>query len=138
MIRRVADEVDGDSQAIEAGNRQAPNITVFKGSGRFVSEKTLEVNGEELSAETIVIGAGALPRVPNIKGISDVPYVTSDEALRLPRQSQSLTILGGGYIAAEMGHFFRRPRHRCHHHSARSAPRPARGPRHIPPFHRGL
>lgn len=106
MIRRVADEVDGDSQAIEAGNRQAPNITVFKGSGRFVSEKTLEVNGEELSAETIVIGAGARPREPNIKGISDVPYVTSDEALRLPRQPQSLTILGGGYIAAEMGHFF--------------------------------
>ena len=39
-------------------------------------------------------------------GIQDVPYVTSDEALRLPQQPQRLIIVGGGYIAAEMAHFF--------------------------------
>ena len=106
IIRRVVDEIDGDARAVEEGNRQTPNITVFKGRGRFVSEKTLEVNGERISAETVVIAAGAGPRVPEIGGISDVAYVTSDEALRLPRQPRRLTILGGGYIAAEMGHFF--------------------------------
>ena len=106
IIRRVADEIDGDAQSIEAGNRQIPNITVFKGSGRFVGEKTLEVNGERISAENVLIAAGARPRVPQISGISDVPYVTSDEALRLPRQPRRLTIVGGGFIAAEMGHFF--------------------------------
>ena len=106
IIRRVADEVDGDARAVEEGNRQAPNITVFKGSGRFVSEKTLEVSGERISAETMVIAAGARPRVPEIEGISSVPYITSDEALRLPEQPHRLTIVGGGYIAAEMGHFF--------------------------------
>ena len=71
-----------------------------------MSEKTLEVNGERISAETVVIAAGARPRVPEISGISDVPYVTSDDALRLPQQPRRLTIVGGGYIAAEMGHFF--------------------------------
>ena len=106
IIRRVIDEVDGDAQAIEDGNHQAPNITVFKGSGRFVSEKTLEVNGERIIAETVLIAAGAPPQVPEIRGISDVPYVTSDEALRLPDQPRRLTIVGGGYIAAELGHFF--------------------------------
>ena len=106
IIRRVADEIDGDAQAVEEGNLQDANITVFKGTGRFVSEKTLEVDEKEISAETVVIAAGARPRVPDIKGLSDVPYVTSDEALRLPQQPQRLTILGGGYIAAEMGHFF--------------------------------
>ena len=79
---------------------------MFKGTGRFVGANTLEVDGKEISAETVVIAAGARPRVPDIRGISDVPYVTSDEALRLPRQPERLTILGGGYIAAEMGHFF--------------------------------
>ena len=106
MVRRVADEIDGDARAVEEGNLQAANITVFKGTVRFVGDKTLEVNGEEISAETVVIAAGARPRVPDIRGLSDVPYVTSDEALRLPQQPQRLTILGGGYIAAEMGHFF--------------------------------
>ena len=106
IIRRVTDEVDSDAKAVEEGNLQAANVTVFKGTGHFVSEKTLEVNGKEISAETVVIAAGARPRVPDIKGISDVPFVTSDEALRLPQQPQRLTILGCGYIAAEMAHFF--------------------------------
>ncbi len=48
IIRRVSEEVDGDARAVEEGNRQSPNITVFKGTGRFVGEKTLEVNGEQI------------------------------------------------------------------------------------------
>ena len=106
IIRRVVEEVDGDAQAVEEGNQQAPNITVFKGTGRFVGNKTLEVNEEQISAETVVIAAGTRPSVPNIPGLNDVPYITSDEALRLPEQPRRLAIVGGGYIAAEMAHFF--------------------------------
>jgi dihydrolipoamide dehydrogenase len=106
IMRRAVDEVDGDAAAIERGNRQAPNITVFKGRGRFVGKKTLEVNGERISAETVVIAAGTRPWAPNIPGLSDVPYITSDQALRLPEQPRRLAILGGGYIAAEMAHFY--------------------------------
>ena len=106
IIKRAFDEIDGEAQAIEEGNRQAPNTTVYKGTGRFVGHKTLEVNGEQISAETIVIAAGTRPFVPEIPGLQDVPYITSDEALRLPEQPQRLVIVGGGYIAAELAHFF--------------------------------
>ena len=106
IIRRAYDEIDSEAQAIEEGNRQAPNITVYKGTSRFVGNKTLEVNGEQIGAETVVIAAGTRPTVPEIPGLRDVPYVTSDEALRLPEQPRRLTIVGGGFIAAEMAHFF--------------------------------
>ena len=106
IVRRAMDEVDRDARSIEEGNQQNPNITVFKGSGRFVGHKTLEVNGERITADTVLIAAGARPRVPEIEGLSDVPYITSDEALRLTEQPRRMAILGGGYIAAEMGHFF--------------------------------
>ena len=106
IIRRAFDEVDEEARGIEEGNRQSPNITVFKGTGRFVGSKTLEVNGEQINAETIVIAAGTRPSVPDIPGLADVPYITSDEALRLPQQPRRLAIAGGGYIAAEMAHFF--------------------------------
>ena len=106
IIRRAYDEIDGDAQAIEEGNRQAPYISVFKGSGRFVGEKTLEVNGERLVADSVVIAAGTRPWVPDLPGLQDVPYITSDEALRLPEQPKRLAIVGGGYIAAELAHFF--------------------------------
>ena len=100
IIARAVDEVDADARAIEEGNRQADNITVFKGRGRFTGAKTLEVNGEEISAEIVLIAAGTRPMVPDIPGLVGVPYITSDEALRLPEQPRRLAILGGGYIAA--------------------------------------
>ena len=106
IIQRAVEEIDGDARAIEEGNRQNPNVTVFKGTGKFVAEKTLEVNGEQISAGTIVIAAGTRPSVPDIPGLEDVPYITSDQALRLPEQPGRLAIIGGGYIAAEMAHFF--------------------------------
>ena len=106
IIKRAYDEIDEDARAIEEGNRQAPNITVFKGTGKFVGQKTLEVNGESISGETIVIAAGTRPSVPQIAGLDSVPYITSDQALRLPEQPRRLAIVGGGYIAAEMAHFF--------------------------------
>jgi len=58
IIARVTDEVDTDARAIEAGNRLADNVIVFKGRGSFVGPKTMEVNGEQISAETVLIAAG--------------------------------------------------------------------------------
>ena len=106
IIRRVYDEIDADAQSIEDGNRESPNISVYKGAGRFVGEKTLEVNGERISAETVLIAAGTRPSIPDIPGLQEVPHITSDEALRLSEQPKRLAIIGGGYIAAEMAHFF--------------------------------
>lgn len=106
IIRRVYDEIDADAQSIEDGNRESPNISVYKGTGRFVGEKTLEVNGEWISAETVLIAAGTRPSIPDIPGLQEVPHITSDEALRLSEQPKRLAIIGGGYIAAEMAHFF--------------------------------
>ncbi|MFQ6029401.1 MAG: dihydrolipoyl dehydrogenase family protein [Dehalococcoidia bacterium] len=106
IIGRVIEEVDADAQAVEQGNRQSPNITVYQGTGKFVGPKTLEVNGEQISAETILIAAGTRPWVPEIPGLTEVPYITSDQALRLPEQPRKMAIIGGGYIAAELAHFF--------------------------------
>ncbi len=106
IIRRASEEIDAESSEILEGNREHPNITVYTDRARFTGPKTLEVGGEQITAETMVIAAGTRPSVPDIPGIADVPYITSDEALRLPEQPRRLTIVGGGYIAAEMAHFF--------------------------------
>jgi dihydrolipoamide dehydrogenase len=106
IVKRVVSTIDGDAQAVEEENRQHPNITIFKDTGRFVEHKVLEVGSERIAAETIVIAAGTRPRIPDIDGLTDVPFITSDEALRLPKQPRRLVIVGGGYIAAELAHFF--------------------------------
>ncbi|HUF52961.1 MAG TPA: FAD-dependent oxidoreductase [Dehalococcoidia bacterium] len=106
IVKRVADTIGADAEMVERGNRDSPNITVFKTSARFVGPKRLDVGGEEITAETIVVAAGTRPRIPNIEGLTDVPFITSDEALRLPTQPRRLVIYGGGFIAAELAHFF--------------------------------
>src|SRR5204863_3673035 len=45
-------------------------------------------------------------RIPEINGLKESGYITSDEALRLKKQPKVLTIIGGGYIACELAHFF--------------------------------
>ncbi len=106
IVQRASDEVDEEARTVEEGNRQAPNIDVYQDTARFVGVKMLEVAGEQIQAETILIAAGTRPWAPEIPGLRDVPYITSDEALRLPEQPRRLTIIGGGYIAAEMAHFY--------------------------------
>jgi len=106
IVKRVVKTVDADAETVEEGNRQHPNTTVFKDTGKFVGRKVLEVADQRVTAETIVIAAGTRPRIPEIEGLADVPFITSDEALRLPEQPRRLIIVGGGYIAAELAHFF--------------------------------
>jgi dihydrolipoamide dehydrogenase len=59
-----------------------------------------------ITADKIFICAGTRPSVPPIPGLDKVKYMTSDEALRLKKQPESLVIIGGGYIAAELAHFY--------------------------------
>ena len=49
IIRRASETVDADARAIEEGNRQHPNITVYRERCRFVERKALEVGGERIA-----------------------------------------------------------------------------------------
>jgi mycothione reductase len=53
-----------------------------------------------------VVAAGTRPSVPAIPGLDAVPYYTSDDIMRIGDQPGRLAILGGGFVAAELGHFF--------------------------------
>ncbi|MBI5227445.1 dihydrolipoyl dehydrogenase [Candidatus Micrarchaeota archaeon] len=103
---RANNAVDKDAQEIEESIRKSKNITLFKGTGKFIGPKTLDIGGKQLTSDKIVIGAGTRPSIPPIEGLDTVPYMTSDEALRLRKLPKHLIIVGGGYIACELAHFF--------------------------------
>ncbi|MDQ4101770.1 MAG: FAD-dependent oxidoreductase, partial [Thermoproteota archaeon] len=80
---------------------------LFSTEGRFVGEKRIEViGGQTIAAPKILIATGTRPAIPKINGLKESNYITSDQALRLEKQPKTLTIIGGGYIAAELAHFF--------------------------------
>lgn len=45
--------------------------------------------------------------VPDIPGLEDVPFHTSDTVMRLDELPRHLVILGGGFVACEFAHVFR-------------------------------
>lgn len=107
----IVDRVFGRIDPIAAGGERyriedCDNITVFQGSGAFVDHKVLEVDGERLRADRFILGAGARPFVPDIPGLADSGFHTSDTIMRVREVPGRLAVLGGGYIATELGHVF--------------------------------
>jgi mercuric reductase len=88
-------------------------ITVEGGHARFVDPHTVEINGKHLTGERFLIATGARPVIPEIPGLAEVPYLTSDllthgEDIELRELPASLLIVGGGYVALELGQMFGR------------------------------
>ncbi|QIO22818.1 dihydrolipoyl dehydrogenase [Haloarcula sp. JP-L23] len=111
IVREVNETVSEDAAAIRRGLRHSDQHTLFEGEGRFVDERTIEIvdgtdTGTRLRGETVLLAAGTRPSIPPIDGIEDVDYLTSTDALRLETPPDHLLVVGGGYIAAELGHFF--------------------------------
>jgi mycothione reductase len=107
IVQRVYRRIDPIAEGGRQYREGLPHVTVYEGDANFVGERTLEVNGVTISGDRIVLANGARSFIPDIPGIDQVPYETSDTILRTAHQPKHLIVLGGGYIAAELSHVFR-------------------------------
>lgn len=99
-----------------AGYRQeqlaSGKFTLLRGTARFSSEKTLTValrdgSEEEITFRTALIATGSHIQIPDLPGLANSGYWTSDDVLKVPEKiPASLIVLGGGAIALELAHFF--------------------------------
>ena len=106
ITSRASNLVDKEAREIEEAIIEDKNTTLFKTEAKFIAERTLKAGKEIINGHKVIIAAGTRPSVPDIEGLKEVDYITSDEALRLKKQPKTMTILGGGYIAAELAHFY--------------------------------
>ncbi|GAB3580270.1 mercuric reductase [Hymenobacter daeguensis] len=89
-------------------------ITLIRGRAQFTAPHTLRValvgGGEQqVTAPLIFINTGTRAAVPDIEGLADSGYLTSDALLlHLTEQPEHLLIMGGSYIGVEFGQLFRR------------------------------
>ena len=106
IINRVNKIVDTDANKIKERLKESKNPRLFLQECRFIGEKKIAIANKMITADQILIACGTRPYIPKIKGLENVDYITSNEALRLKYQPKTLTIIGGGYIACELAHFF--------------------------------
>lgn len=112
----IRDRIFGRIDPIAAGGREyraerCPNVTLIEGTARFLPAADdglhrLDVDGRRIAARQVLIAAGSRPVVPPITGLVETGFHTSDSIMRLDALPDRLGIIGGGYIAAEMGHVF--------------------------------
>jgi mycothione reductase len=107
----IRDRVFGQIDPIALSGREyrangTPNVTLIEGTADFVDEHTLDVEGRRITAPNILLAAGARPVVPPIPGLMETGFHTSDSIMRLAELPKRLGIIGGGFIAVEMGHVF--------------------------------
>lgn len=85
-----------------------PNIVFRPGRGKLIDERTVEVNGERLQGDAVLIATGARPAVPPIPGLDKVHFLNNESAFELQALPASLLVLGGRYIALECAQLFAR------------------------------
>jgi pyruvate/2-oxoglutarate dehydrogenase complex dihydrolipoamide dehydrogenase (E3) component len=83
-------------------------LTVYEGHARLKSANTVQVNGELLEADKIIINVGGRPVVPDMPGIHEIEYMTSTDIMNVDFLPDHLIIIGGSYIGLEFAQMYRR------------------------------
>nr|WP_294896310.1 mercuric reductase [uncultured Pedobacter sp.] len=94
------------------GLKKVKNLEMIMGEASFIDKETLKIKTSkgklEIKGKQIFINTGASPLIPKLKGIEDTPYLTSTSLLELREVPKHLVIIGGGYIALELGQMMNR------------------------------
>lgn len=76
-------------------------VRLVRGRAHFVDTRTVDVDGERISGDRVLIATGASPFIPPIPGLAEVDYLTNDTLFELEELPESLIVLGGRYVALE-------------------------------------
>jgi mycothione reductase len=106
VMNRMRNLTRDEKEEILKGLTGTENVDFYQIPAEFIAPYTLTAGDTTMTSRTIVLCTGSKPAVPPVDGLEKVPYLTSDTLLDLNTLPGSLAIIGGGYIAAEYGHFF--------------------------------
>ena len=105
VMKRMRSIIDRDVTLIRKGLSQSKNIDYYTEQAEFTAPYIIKVGKEILNSEMIFLSTGSRPSVPPVEGLQETGYLTSDTILEITELPRSIAIIGGGYIAAEYGHF---------------------------------
>uniref|UniRef100_A0A0L8GBA8 FAD/NAD(P)-binding domain-containing protein n=1 Tax=Octopus bimaculoides TaxID=37653 RepID=A0A0L8GBA8_OCTBM len=90
---------------IYANNLEKSKVERIVGHAKFLSNQTIDVNGENYSAKHILIATGGKPLIPDIPGAQ---YgISSDGFFELPDLPKKCVVVGSGYIGVELAGIFK-------------------------------
>ncbi len=111
-MARVKARKDAIVEKSRAGVRAwldgAANVTVIEGHAQFETAHRLRVGAREIEAPRIFINVGGRAALPELAGLSEVPFLNNERIMHLERLPEHLLIVGGSYIGLEFAQMYRR------------------------------
>ncbi|WP_306308031.1 FAD-dependent oxidoreductase [Ralstonia sp. SET104] len=107
-MARIARVVQAVEPHDSAERYRQLGVDVIRGHARITSPWSVEVDGRTLTGRAIVIASGARPVVPDIPGLLEAGFLTSETLWSLTEQPARLVVLGGGPIGCELAQAFAR------------------------------
>lgn len=87
-----------------ASKLDVDEVEVVRGWARCVGPREVEVAGQRLCGDHVVIATGGRPTRPDLPG--QELGITSDDFFRLEQQPRRVAVVGAGYIAVELAGMF--------------------------------
>ncbi len=106
VMERMRTLISKEIKMIREGLSGNPNIDYYHDVAEFTAPYTMKVGRKTITSKMIFLCTGSKPIVPPVKGLEEAGYLTSDTVLEMTELPPVIAIIGGGYIAAEYGHFF--------------------------------
>jgi probable pyridine nucleotide-disulfide oxidoreductase len=113
-VRKRVEGVVSEMRALNHKNfTSLPSLDFMLGTGRFLGPQRVEVvqtdgGVRQLSSSRIFIDTGTRPAVPDLPGLREVPFLTSDTIQALEAVPARLLMLGAGYIGLEFAQMMQR------------------------------
>ncbi len=113
VMARVYEVIDAIKPHDSVERYTGLGVEVIEGEASIVSPWEVRVmradgSSETISAQSIVVATGAKPRIPNLPGLEQSHFVTSDTLWQLTDLPKRLLVLGGGPIGCELAQAFQR------------------------------
>jgi len=113
-VRKRVEKVVSEMRALNLKNFTSfPSLDFILGTGRFLGPQDVEVVQNDgvvrhLTSKRIFIDTGTRPAIPDLPGLHDIPFLTSDSIQKLDVVPSRLLVLGAGYIGLEFAQMMHR------------------------------
>lgn len=112
-LEKIRSRKDKTVKRLTAGVKMqltTAGVTIIQGEANLINEENGKIRiacGKDVYYTTyVLLCTGSETIIPSIKGLSEVDYWTSKEAVEAKSLPQSLTIIGGGATGMEFASFF--------------------------------
>ena len=102
-------EIIAEFSDYRKGQLEDGRFTLFRSKAKFLDENCVELeDGTLLKADKYVISTGSKISMPDVTGLNQVSFKTSDDVLDLSEIPEEVVVLGGGIVACELAQFLSR------------------------------